>query len=37
MENPSGADTIHHTYGMYYQTIKNTVGIEMSRDSPKLK
>ena len=33
LETPSGADTIHHTYGICYQTIKETDEIETEESS----
>ena len=33
LETPSGADTIHHTYGICYQTVKETDEIETEEKS----
>ena len=33
LETPTGADTIHHTYGICYQTIKKTGEIETEESS----
>ena len=33
LETPSGADIIHHTYGICYQTIKETDEIETEESS----